>query len=149
LNNKIAVATLGTIKEKYQRKVTNLKTLHYINADGIKITVYSSYEVMVKEMMSLGINPFGKTIKELQIEISQICMNDYMKANFGEDSGEDFKEEPKPNNSDYVKTYKWLKNIVITYHLKELSYWLYDYNANKMPENIKFDFEINQKWTIR
>lgn len=136
---------MGVIKEKYQRQVTNLKTLHYINADGIKITVYSSYEVMVKEMMSLGINPFGKTIKELQIEISQICMDDYMEANFGEG----LEEEPKPNSSDYFKTYKWIKNMVITHHLKELSYWLYDYNANKMPDNIKFDFEINQKWTIR
>ena len=132
---------MGTIKEKYQRKVTNLNTLHYINADGMKITVFSSYEVMVNEMMSLGINPIGKTIKELQIEISQICIEEYMNANFGDDS--------KPTTSEYLKTNKHLKNILITHHLKELSYWLHDYNINKMPEGMRFDFELNQKWITR
>ena len=126
---------METIKRKYQRKVTNINTLYYINADGIKITVFSPYEVMVNEMIALGINPIGKTIKELQTEISQICLDDYMDLNFGEDT--------KPSTSEYMKTDKYEKNILITDHLKELSYWLYDFNSNKMPENIKFDFELN------
>ncbi len=92
-------------------------------------------------MIALGINPIGKTIKELQTEISQICLDDYMDLNFGEDS--------KPCTSEYMKTDKYEKNILITHHLKELSYWLYDFNSNKMPENIKFDFELNQKRIIR
>lgn len=64
-----------------------------------------------------------------------------MDLNFGEDS--------KPSTSEYMKTDKYEKNILITHHLKELSYWLYDFNSNKMPENIKFDFELNQKRIIR
>ena len=51
------------IKKKYQRKVTDIATLHYINLDGMKITVFSPYEVMVNELLSIGVNPMGKTIK--------------------------------------------------------------------------------------
>ena len=129
------------VKKKYQRKIINLNTLFYINTDGIKITIYSPYELMVNEMLTLGINPHGKTIKELQRAISQICLDAYMEANF------DNASNPKENN--YMKTSQYAKNILISYYLKELEYWLYDFKLTKIPNNLKFDFELYQKSTIR
>ena len=132
---------MAPIKKKYQRKVTDVTTLHYINLDGIKITVYSPYEIMVNELLSIGINPMGKTIKELQIEVSEIILKHYMDSYYG--------KRFISHNSENIRIDRYNQKRVIIHHLKELSYWLYDYNANKMPDNIKFDFEINQKWTIR
>ena len=132
---------MDIVKKKYQRKIINLSTFCYINADGIKITIYSPYELMVNEMLTLGINPHGKTIKELQIEISKICLNAYMEANFDKDSN--------PLENNYMKSSQYAKNSLISYYLKELEYWLYDFKINKMPKKLKFDFELYQKSTIR
>lgn len=129
------------VKKKYQRKIINLNTLFYINTDGIKITIYSPYELMVNEMLTLGINPHSKTIKELQIEISQICLDAYMEANFDKNSN--------PIENNYMKTNQYAKNNLISYYLKELEYWLYDFKLNKMPKKLKFDFELYQKSIIR
>lgn len=128
---------MALIKKKYQRKVTDVTTLHYFNLDGIKITVYSPYEVMVKELLSIGINPMGKTIKELQIEVSEIILKLYMDCYYG--------KRFISHNSENIRIDRYNQKRVIIHHLKELSYWLYDYNAKKMPKNIKFDFELHRK----
>ncbi len=128
---------MAPIKKKYQRKVTDVATLHYINSDGIKITVYSPYEVMVNELHSIGVNPIGKTIKELQIEVSEIILKHYMDCYYG--------KRFISHNSENNTTDRYNQKRVIIHHLKELSYWLYDYNAKKMPKNIKFDFELHRK----
>jgi hypothetical protein len=128
---------LALIKKKYQRKVTDVTTLHYINLDGIKITVFSPCEVMVNELLSIGINPMGKTIKELQIEVSEIFIEHYMDCHYG--------KRYIAGNTENNRIDRYNQKRVIIHHLKELSYWLYDYNAKKMPKNIKFDFELHRK----
>ena len=128
---------MTSIKKKYQKKVTDVTTLHYINLEGIKITVFSSYEVMLNELISIGINPMGKTIKALQIEASEIFIEQYMDYNYGKRHASTDIENNRIN--------RYNQKRVITHYLKELSYWLYDYNSNKMPKNIKFDFELNRK----
>ena len=98
----------------------------------MKITVFSPFELIVKEIASLGINPIDATISELKYKVSKIFLEDYMNRNFSD-------------NPNYISSEDKMKFTVILFHLKELSYWLFDYNVNKMPANMKFDFELNKK----
>ena len=123
---------METIKRKYRRKVTDVNTIFYINLEGVKITVFSPFELIVKEIASLGINPIDATISELKYKVSKIYLEDYMNRNFSD-------------NPNYIPREDKMKFTVIMFHLKELSYWLYDYDANKMPANMKFDFELNKR----
>lgn len=128
---------METIKGKYRRKVTDVNTIFYINPEGIKITVFSPFELIVKEIATLGINPIDATISELQYQVSKICLQDRVDLTCG--------DNPIYSITELTKTKFYTKNIVIMHHLKELSYWLYDYDANKMPADMKFDFELNRK----
>lgn len=128
---------MAPLKKKYQKRVTDVTTIYYSNADGIKITVFSPYEVMVKELLSIGIDPSGKTIKALQIELSNIFMEQYMDCHYGKRHGARHLENKMIDRYNQKK--------VLIYHLKELSYWLYDYNTTTMPKNMKFDFELHRK----
>ena len=128
---------METITGKYRRKITDVNTIFYINPEGIKITVFSPYELIVKEIATLGINPIDATISELQYQVSEISLQDRIDLTFG--------ENPVYSITELTKTKFYTKNIVIMHHLKELSYWLFDYDANKMPANMKFNFELNRK----
>jgi hypothetical protein len=125
------------ISGKYRRKVTNVNTIFYINPEGIKITVFSPFELIVNEIATLGINPVGATIFELQYQVSQICLQDRIDLTYG--------DNPIYSIIELTKTKFYTKNTVIKHHLKELSYWLFDYDADKMPADMKFDFELNRK----
>jgi hypothetical protein len=125
------------ISGKYRRKVTNVNTIFYINPEGIKITVFSPFELIVNEIATLGINPVGATISELQYQVSQICLQDRIDLTYG--------DNPIYSITELTKTKFYTKNTVIMHHLKELSYWLFDYDADKMPADMKFDFELNRK----
>ena len=128
---------METIKGKYRKKVTDVNTIFYVNPEGIKINAFSPYELIVKEIISLGIDPEGATISELLNQVSRICIQDKIDLTLG--------DNPIYTLTELTKTKFYTKNIVIMHHLKELSYWLFDYDANKMPANMKFDFELNQK----
>ncbi|MGO4819463.1 hypothetical protein [Flavobacterium sp. W22_SRS_FP1] len=128
---------METIKKKYRKKITNVNTIFYINPEGIKITVFSPYELILKEIISLGIDPIGATISELQNQVSQICIQDSIDLTYG--------DNPIYTITELTKTKFYTKNIVIMHYFKELSYWLFDYDTNKMPANMKFDFELNRK----
>ncbi len=128
---------METIKKKYRKKITNVNTIFYINPEGIKITVFSPYELILKEIISLGIDPIGATISELQNQVSQICIQDSIDLTYG--------DNPIYTITELTKTKFYTKNIVIIHYFKELSYWLFDYDTNKMPANMKFDFELNRK----
>jgi hypothetical protein len=128
---------LETFKGKYRKKVTDVNTIFYINPEGVKITVFSPFELIVKEIVTLGIDPVGKTISELQYQVSKICLQDRFDLTFG--------DNPIYTIIELTKTKFYTKNIVIMHHLKELSYWLFDYDVNKMPANMIFDFELNRK----
>lgn len=128
---------METFKGKYRKKVTDVNTIFYINPEGVKITVFSPFELIVKEIVTLGIDPVGKTISELQYQVSKICLQDRFDLTFG--------DNPIYTIIELTKTKFYTKNIVIMHHLKELSYWLFDYDVNKMPANMIFDFELNRK----
>lgn len=128
---------MNTINGKYRKKVTNVNTLFYINPEGIKISVFSPFELIINEIITLGIDPTDATISELQFKVSQICIQDRFELTN--------KNNPVYKITELTETKFYTKNIVIINYLKEISYWLYDYNQNKMPDNMKFDFELNRK----
>ena len=129
------------INGKYRKKVTDVDSIFYINPEGEKITVFSPFELIVKEIVSLGINPVGATISELQYQVSQICLQDHVDLTFN--------YNPIYSIAKLQKTKFYTKNTVIMHHLKELSYWLFDYDTNKMPTDLKFDFELNRKYNVK
>ena len=124
------------IKGKYRRKVTDVNTIFYINPEGVKITVFSPFELIAKEIATLGIDTEDATISDLQNQVSQIFLKDKMDLTFG--------DNPIYSSTELTRTKFYIKNRVIIFHLKELSYWLFDYDANKMPADMKFDFELNR-----
>lgn len=92
---------------------------------------------MANELLSIGLNTMEKTINELQTEVSEIFIDHYMDCHYGKRyiSG-----NPENNRID-----RYNQKRVIIHYLKELSYWLYDYNAEKMLKNMKLDFELHRK----
>ena len=127
---------METIKGKYRRKVTDVNTIFYINPEGVKITVFSPFELIAKEIATLGIDTEDATISDLQNQVSQIFLKDKMDLTFG--------DNPIYSSTELTRTKFYIKNRVIIFHLKELSYWLFNYDANKMPADMKFDFELNR-----
>jgi hypothetical protein len=48
-------------------------------------------------------------------------------------------------DADYLTLKKnQIKYNVLLHHLKELNYWLYDYNPNKMPKDLGFDYTLTK-----
>ena len=95
---------METIKRKYRRKVTDVNTIFYINLECVKITVFSPFELIVKEIASLGINTIDATISELKYKVSKIYLEDYTNRNFSD-------------NPNYIPSEDKIKFTVIMFHL--------------------------------
>ncbi len=74
---------METIKGKYRRKVTDVNTIFYINPEGIKITVFSPFELILKELITLGIDPIETTISDLHYQVSEIFFKDLIDLTLG------------------------------------------------------------------
>jgi hypothetical protein len=116
----------------YKKKKTAIHSIHYYNERGEKVGVFSSYSLIISEINLLGITTKGLSIREIQNKVSQLSLDNYMKLNFEE-------------GVDYFTLKKnQIKYSVLIHHLKELNYWLYDYNPNKMPKDIGFDYRLTK-----
>jgi hypothetical protein len=116
----------------YKKKKTDVHSVHYHNYNGEKVGVFSSYPLIISEINLLGIETKGASIKEIQNKVSQLSLDNYMKLNFEGDA-------------DYLTLKKnQIKYNVLLHHLKELNYWLYDYNPNKMPKDLGFDYTLTK-----
>lgn len=113
---------------RYKKKITDIHSIHYYNERGEKVGVFSSYSLIKNEINLLGIETKDATIKEINNKISQLSLDNYMQLNFEE------------NNDCLTLEKNQLKYMVLLQALKELNYWLYDYNPNKMPKDIEFDY---------
>ena len=112
----------------YKKKKTDIHSIHYYNERGEKVGVFSPYSLIISEINVLGITTKGVSIREIQNKVSQLSLDNYMKLNFEE--GVDY----------FTLNKNQIKYSVLIHHLKELNYWLYDYNPNKMPKDIEFDY---------
>lgn len=116
------------LKRKYKKSFTDINKIFFINSRNEKITVFSSYKVISKEFKLIGIEISNKTIEEL---ISEICLMLL--------EGYDIKLDEDKNYSmkEYKETEFYKIRIVLLNHLKEVSYYLYDFKIDKMPHTIK------------
>lgn len=116
----------------YKKKKTDIHSIHYYNERGEKVGVFSPYSLIISEINVLGITTKGVSIREIQNKVSQLSLDNYMKLNFEE--GVDY----------FTLNKNQIKYSVLIHHLKELNYWLYDYNPNKMPKDIGFDYRLTK-----
>ena len=116
----------------YKKKKTDIHSIHYYNERGEKVGVFSPYSLIISEINLLGISTKGVSIREIQNKVSQLSLDNYMKLKFEE------------NISNITIKKNQIKYNVLIHHLKELNYWLYDYDPNKMPKDIGFDYRLTK-----
>lgn len=116
----------------YKKKKTDIHSIHYYNERGEKVGVFSPYSLIISEINLLGISTKGVSIREIQNKVSQLSLDNYIQLKFEE------------NISNITLKKNQIKYNVLIHHLKELNYWLYDYNPNKMPKDIGFDYRLTK-----
>lgn len=116
----------------YKKKKTDIHSIHYYDERGEKVGVFSPYSLIISEINLLGITTKGVSIREIQNKVSQLSLDNYNQLKFEE------------NISNITLKKNQIKYNVLIHHLKELNYWLYDYNPNKMPKDIGFDYRLTK-----
>ena len=116
----------------YKKKKTNIHSIYYHNDKGEKVGVFSSHLLIISEINLLGITTKGLSIREIQNKVSQLSLDNYIQLKFEE------------NISNITLKKNQIKYNVLIHHLKELNYWLYDYNPNRMPKDIGFDYRLTK-----
>ena len=116
----------------YKKKKTDIHSIHYYNERGEKVGVFSPHSLIISEINLLGISTKGVSIREIQNKVSQLSLDNYVQLKFEE------------NISNITLKKNQIKYSVLIHHLKELNYWLYDYNPNKMPKDIGFDYRLTK-----
>ena len=107
----------------YKKKRTDINSIYYVNSSGVKVSVFSNYQLIIEEIKTLGFEPSELTVKELKNKISQLLLDNYEKVNF---------------ESKNLKEGKQIKYRVLLHHLKELTYWLYDFDS----KNLQYYFRL-------
>ncbi|OYU83064.1 MAG: hypothetical protein CFE24_12965 [Flavobacterium sp. BFFFF2] len=113
---------------KYQKKVTNINEIYFINSENEKITVFSPYPKILLELKKLDIETRNVTLEELISKLCLMLVNEYERIM---DAEEDYEM------SEFRTTEFYKKITVLLNHVKEVSYNLYGYNEHKMPSLIK------------
>ena len=116
----------------YKKKKTDIHSIHYYNERSEKVGVFSPYSLIISEINLLGITTKGVSIREIQNKVSQLSLDNYIQLKFEE------------NISNITLKKNQIKYNVLIHHLKELNYWLYDYNPNRMPKDIGFDYRLTK-----
>lgn len=111
----------------YKKKRTDINAICYYNSSGEKISVFSNHQLIIEEIRSLGFEPTELSLKEIKNKISKLSLDHYEKENF---------------ESEYLKNENQIKYRVLLHHLKELTYWLYDFDPKKMPSEVRLDFDL-------
>jgi hypothetical protein len=113
-------------KLKYKRGFTDINALFFINSENEKITVFSPYTKIIKEFKKLGITTKDVTLEELLSKLSLLILNEYVKR---------LELEEDYSMTQFNKTDFYQKHATLMYHVKEVSYNLYDYKLVCMSSN--------------
>jgi hypothetical protein len=117
------------LKRKDIKKRIDINAFHYYNDNGEKVCVFSDYQLILSEIRLLGFEPSDLSIKEIKSSISQLLLDNYEEMNFeGKDACKLEKE-------------KKIKYTVLYVHIKELLFWMYDFDPRKMPSDLRVDFK--------
>lgn len=120
-------------KLKYKRGFTDINALFFINSENEKITVFSPYTQIIKEFNKLGITTKDATLEDMLSKLSRLILNEYVKR---------LNKDEEYCMNQFNKTDFYQKHATLLYHVKEVSYNLYDYKLEKMPEVIKHFYKV-------
>lgn len=107
------------LEEKFSILIKNRINNNYVNEDGDLINIYSSYELINKELLEKGIDYKDEAIDEILLELRS-------------------KNHPtlRVQNRDYSEELCILEDCML-----ELSFYLYDYQYNKMNAILQNEFK--------
>ena len=99
-----------------------------INSEQELINKFSSYSLIEKEFRKIGLQTDGATIEELMAEISCMFLDGY---------ADRITENENYSLSEFKKTEFYKIRFVLLSHLKEVAFYLYNFDEKKMPRKIK------------
>jgi pyridoxine/pyridoxamine 5'-phosphate oxidase len=102
--------------------------LFYINSEQELINRFSSYSLIEKEFKKVGLETKDATIEKLMAEISRVFLREY---------ADRIDENENYSLSEFKETELYQVHYVLLNHLKEVGFYLYDYNEEIMPKKIK------------
>ena len=113
------------LEERFDLLIKNRINNSYINKDGDLINIYSSSELINKELLKKGIDYKDKAIDDIRLELRS-------------------KNHPalRVQNRDYSKELGILED-----YLLELSFYLHDYDYDKMPLSVKREFKSFRQYS--
>lgn len=114
------------LEEKFNLLIKNRINNSYINEDGDLINVFSSSEIINKELLEKGVDYKDKSIDDILLELRS-------------------KNHPtlRIQNRDYSEELGILED-----YLLELSFYLYDYQYDKMPLSVKREFKNLKQYSV-
>ena len=114
------------LKERFDLLIKNRINNSYVNEDGDLINIYSSSELINKELLEKVIDYKDKAIDDIIFELRS-------------------KNHPKlrVQNRDYSEELGILEG-----YLLELSFYLYDYQYDKMPLSVKREFKNLKQYSV-
>ena len=100
----------------------------YINSEQELVNKFSSYSLMEKEFRKIGLETEGAPIEELMAELSCMFLDGYVDR---------IEENENYSLSEFKKTEFYKIRFVLLSHLKEVAFYLYNFDERKMPRKIK------------
>jgi len=127
-----------SLEEKFNLFIKNRTENCYINDDGCLINVYSSSELINQELLKKGVDYKEKNINDILLEV-EILKVKIVDKDFKNLNKQDLKEE----NCEIFKTNQTvLKQLnVLKEFILELSFFLHDYQYEKMDLTLKMEFK--------
>lgn len=119
-----------SLEEKFNLFINNRISNSYINEEGILINVFSSYDLINKELLNKGIDYKEKSIDYLILEIENLSAQAFR---------EDFRKENREvweSNRTVSEQLNILRDCVL-----ELAFFLNDYQYEKMNLTLKREFK--------
>lgn len=126
------------LEDKFNLLIKNRINNSYINEDGDLINVFSSHELINKELINKGIDYRGKSIDDLILEIKRLSI---------QRSREDFEnlniEDWKKNDGEVWESNRneWEQLNVLKEYVLELAFYKHDYQYDRMNFSLKKQFK--------
>jgi len=127
-----------SLQEKFELLIKHRIANSYINEEGDLINIFSSSELINKELLKKGVDYKGKGINEILSEVenlrAQIVEKDFRNLNKLEvEIGNDEVWESNANVSEQL--------ILLRECVLELAFFLHDYQYEKMNLTLKREFK--------
>jgi hypothetical protein len=113
--------------KKYTKSNKFSNSSFYINSKGLKVTCFSSFQVIHEELLKLGINTKDLTINELLNLISKRILNELCLSR-------------KLNQNFYNSENGNILNVLLL-NVREVAYNLYDFDTTKMSDELKESYQ--------